>query len=73
MTQFESRDDLIAALLTSCHIPMYFTGTLARQFRGNLACDGGLTNFLPVPADSQYAVRVCCFPSQSLSQKLSLV
>lgn len=73
VTQFETRDDLIAALLTSCHIPIYFTGSFARQFRGKLACDGGLSNFLPTPSVAQYAVRVCCFPSQSLSQSLSLV
>lgn len=66
MSEFSSRDDLIAALLTSCHIPIYFTGAVVRNFRGALACDGGLANFLPVPPDVEYAARVCCFPSQSM-------
>jgi predicted acylesterase/phospholipase RssA len=66
VSEFSSRNDLIAAMLTSCHIPVYFTGAIARTFRGRLACDGGLADFLPIPPGMDYAARVCCFPSQSL-------
>lgn len=64
---FEDKDDLIAALMTSCHIPIYFDGRLATRFRGGFAFDGGLTDFLPSPPGADYTVRVCCFPSSQLS------
>jgi hypothetical protein len=35
-------------------------------FRGERHCDGGLTNFIPIPP-STVGVRVCCFPSKQLS------
>lgn len=36
------------------------------EFRGTRVCDGGLTNFIPIPPRT-LGVRVCCFPSQQLS------
>ncbi len=52
---FTTRDDLVAALETSCHIPFYLGG-FARSFRGNpLYIDGGLwcidlcLDFLSIP------------------------
>jgi hypothetical protein len=63
---FDTRDDLIGALLTSCYIPWYFTGSLCTTFRGTLHCDGGLTNFLPSPSGVDVCVRVCCFPSEKV-------
>lgn len=67
MSQFESKQDLIDALLTSCHIPLYANGTLTRNFRGAAAMDGGIFNFLPVPPGADYATRVCCFPSKNFT------
>ena len=34
VSEFASREDLIEALLTSCHIPGYSTGTMTTKFRG---------------------------------------
>jgi hypothetical protein len=41
VSQFEDREDLIQALLTSCHIPWYFDGSLVRRYRASAAFDGG--------------------------------
>lgn len=64
--QFHDRQDLISALLTSCHIPWYFDGNLFTGFRGSLCFDGGITQFIPAPP-SDYTVKVCCFPSKQIS------
>ena len=39
---------------------------MTAEFRGERHCDGGLTNFIPLPP-ATLGVRVCCFPSQQLS------
>ena len=49
ISEFSSRDDLISALMTSCHIPWYLNGSSYTEFRGTPHLDGGLTNFIPVP------------------------
>lgn len=50
LTEFADKNDLIQGLLTSCHIPVYFDkGKPVRRYRGGWYCDGGLTNFIPVP------------------------
>ena len=36
------------------------------EFRGERHCDGGLTNFIPLPPGT-VGIRVCCFPSKQLS------
>lgn len=46
VTHFKGRDDLVEALLTSCHIPWYFDGRWMTKFRGRWAVDGGATNFV---------------------------
>lgn len=66
LSHYESREDLIEALLTSCHIPWWFDNTLFTMFRGKRCYDGGLTNFIPLPP-TQHGVRVCCFPSKQIS------
>lgn len=72
VSEFTSKADVIQALLTSCHIPFYFAGTFARTFRGRYCYDGGVTNFIPVPPDLDYAARVCCFPSKGISMAKSI-
>eukprot|EP00892_Ulva_mutabilis_P006036 jgi/Ulvmu1/3804/UM018_0014.1 len=67
VSRFHSKEDLIDALLTSCHIPIYFNGNLTTTFRGGRAMDGGIFNFLPVPPAADYTARVCCFPSQNFT------
>ncbi|KAL4443023.1 hypothetical protein ABPG77_008514 [Micractinium sp. CCAP 211/92] len=66
VSDFLSRDDLIQALMTSCHIPFWLDGNPFTEFRGSRHCDGGLTNFIPLPPET-VGVRVCCFPSKQLS------
>lgn len=41
VSRFADREDLIQALLTSCHIPWYFDGSLVRSFRATPCFDGG--------------------------------
>ncbi|KAG2496663.1 hypothetical protein HYH03_005483 [Edaphochlamys debaryana] len=66
VSSFSSRDDLIDTVLTSCHIPYWFDGSLVRPYRNSIAFDGGITNFIPAtPTDICH--RVCCFPSANLS------
>jgi hypothetical protein len=66
VSNFHSRQDLIDALLTSCHIPWYFDGRWVSKYRGHFCFDGGATNFMPRPPDSDVAVKVCCFHTKSL-------
>jgi len=61
ISKFESRDDLIGALLASCHIPVY-CGWPARRFRGKWCVDGGWTNLTPVPGGCVNPARVASFP-----------
>lgn len=61
ISDFDSRDDLIGALLSSCHIPLY-CGWPARRYRGRLRVDGGWTRLAPTPPVSERAVRVASFP-----------
>jgi len=73
ISEFESDEDLIQALLTSSHIPLYSDGSPTVSFRGSAHCDGGVTDFLPLPpaaAETDSAVRVCCFPAYSVAQAL---
>ena len=61
VSSFESRDDLIGALLSSCHIPVY-CGWPARMYRGRYRVDGGWTRLTPTPPGSTNAVSVASFP-----------
>jgi len=65
VSDFTSRDDVIEALLTSCHVPFWFDGgNLSTRFRGRAAVDGGLSpNFMPAPPGCERAVRVSCIPN----------
>lgn len=58
VSEFESRDDLINALLTSCHIPWYFDGRWMTKYRGRYCIDGGVTNFIPSVPGAEYTVKV---------------
>ena len=66
VSDFKDRQDLIRALMTSCHIPWYLDGASVTEFRGAAHLDGGLTNFIPV-VPGTVGIRVCCFPSKQLS------
>ena len=47
ISHFESDNDLIACIATSCYIPFYCGPTLSVSFRGRQSIDGGLFAFLP--------------------------
>lgn len=70
VSQFEDKDDLIQALMTSCHIPFWLDGRLTNDFRGHPHVDGGLTNFIPLPPqmhpDERPGIRITCFASEQL-------
>ena len=61
ISEFSSFDDLIGALLASCHIPLY-CGWPARRYRGKWCVDGGWFDLAPVPPNAKNAVRVCGIP-----------
>ncbi len=50
----------------------YFNGKLTTDFRGELHCDGGLTNFLPSPRGVTHSVRVCCFPKKQVRMVMTV-
>lgn len=43
------QEDLVSALVASCHIPVYANGSFFVRHRGRLYVDGGLTAFIPSP------------------------
>ena len=43
--RFESRADLVDALLASCHLPLMSDGSLTTRFRGRRVIDGGETGW----------------------------
>ncbi|KAC9735352.1 hypothetical protein R6Q59_018564 [Mikania micrantha] len=63
--QFDSREDLINAVITSSFIPGYLAPRPAVLFRNRLCIDGGLTLFMP-PTSAAQTVRVCAFPASGL-------
>ncbi|XP_051132975.1 uncharacterized protein LOC127252718 [Andrographis paniculata] len=63
--QFDSRGDLIDAVITSSFIPGYLAPRPATMFRNRLCIDGGLTLFMP-PTSAAQTVRVCAFPASML-------
>ncbi|XP_073309216.1 uncharacterized protein [Primulina huaijiensis] len=60
--QFDSKEDLINAIITSSFIPGYLAPRPATMFRNRLCIDGGLTLFMP-PTSAIQTVRVCAFPA----------
>ncbi|CAL5219418.1 g1247 [Coccomyxa viridis] len=71
ISEFESREDLIESLLTSCHIPWWFAGSLGRNFRGSLHYDGGLTSFIP-SIQGCLTQKVTCFPAGRLNKAVNI-
>ncbi|WIA13841.1 hypothetical protein OEZ85_002415 [Tetradesmus obliquus] len=68
VSRFSDREDLLGALLTSCHIPWYFDGSLFTSFRNTPCFDGGFTNFLPDVPGADATCRICCLPSKQLAR-----
>ncbi|VFQ96321.1 unnamed protein product [Cuscuta campestris] len=63
--QFDSKEDLINAVMTSSFIPGYLAPRPATMFRNRLCIDGGLTLFMP-PTSASETVRICAFPGSRL-------
>ncbi|CAL1263795.1 unnamed protein product [Larinioides sclopetarius] len=55
LSQFNSRQELIQALLCSCFIP-YYSGINKPKFQGEVYVDGGLSDNLPVLDDNTVTV-----------------
>ncbi|KAL9245966.1 hypothetical protein vseg_019556 [Gypsophila vaccaria] len=66
--QFDSKEDLINALITSSFIPGYLAPRPVTMFRNKVCIDGGLTLFMP-PTSASQTVRVCAFPASSLRMR----
>ncbi|XP_020685136.1 uncharacterized protein LOC110101545 isoform X2 [Dendrobium catenatum] len=63
--QFDSKEDLINAVITSSFIPGYLAPRPATLYRNRLCIDGGLTSFMP-PTSALKTVRVCAFPTKRM-------
>ncbi|KAH8521627.1 hypothetical protein H0E87_002607 [Populus deltoides] len=63
--QFDSKEDLINAVVTSSFIPGYLAPRPATMFRNRLCIDGGLTLFMP-PTSAAQTVRICAFPASQM-------
>ncbi|GJP41376.1 hypothetical protein CLOM_g1048 [Closterium sp. NIES-68] len=59
---FESKEDLVDALITSSFVPGYLEPRAATSFRNRMCVDGGISHFIP-PTASKHTVRVCAFPA----------
>ncbi|KAK8941869.1 hypothetical protein KSP40_PGU016471 [Platanthera guangdongensis] len=63
--QFDSKKDLINAVITSSFIPGYLAPRPATLYRNKLCIDGGLTLFLP-PTSASKTIRICAFPAKQI-------
>ncbi|KAK8931320.1 hypothetical protein KSP39_PZI016964 [Platanthera zijinensis] len=63
--QFDSKKDLINAVITSSFIPGYLAPRPATLYRNKLCVDGGLTLFLP-PTSASKTIRICAFPAKQI-------
>ncbi|KAL0796204.1 hypothetical protein Bca101_067581 [Brassica carinata] len=66
--QFDSKSDLIDAVIASAFVPGYLAPMPATMFRNRVCVDGGLTLFLPPTAASK-TVRVCAFSASNFELK----
>lgn len=62
INEFFSKEDLIQALLTSSHVPLYMNSKVTSTYRGRTCVDGGLMHFIPTPPCTN-TVKICCFPA----------
>eukprot|EP00898_Chlorokybus_atmophyticus_P004363 jgi/Chlat1/4928/Chrsp31S04845 len=65
LSHFNSRQDLIDALVTSCHIPSYLAPQFFTLFRGRYCVDGAVTAFMP-DTTGQRTIRVSPFPASQM-------
>ncbi|KAG8089980.1 hypothetical protein GUJ93_ZPchr0011g28414 [Zizania palustris] len=60
---FDSKEDVISAVITSSFIPGYLAPRPATFFRNRLCIDGGLTLFMPPTSASETVCHNCSFCS----------
>lgn len=65
-SKFDSRDDLKAALLASCHLPYLSNGDMTVPFRSKRCYDGGLLDLLPCPPGADYTITITAFPASEI-------
>ncbi|XP_013772278.1 patatin-like phospholipase domain-containing protein 2 [Limulus polyphemus] len=70
LTQFDSRKDLIQALLCSCFVPFY-SGLLPPKFHGVAYMDGCFSNNLPILDENTVTVSPFCGESDICPQDSS--
>ncbi|KAG8230280.1 hypothetical protein J437_LFUL009453 [Ladona fulva] len=70
VTQFDSKEELLQALLASSFIPM-FSGILPPRFRGVRYMDGGFSNNLPTLDENTITVSPFCGESDICPRDLS--
>ncbi|KAF5841827.1 hypothetical protein DUNSADRAFT_10890 [Dunaliella salina] len=69
VSDYTSKEDLVQAIATSCHIPAYNDGSFVKEFRGQYFVDGGLIRHIPaLPLDhpASYVAGVSCVPFKFL-------
>ena len=73
MSEFTSREDFFDTLMVSCFVPLYFeSGSVVKNYRNDgLFCDGGFTNFIPVPPGARNNYRATCFPIRVRSPRIA--
>ncbi|KAF5830417.1 acyl transferase/acyl hydrolase/lysophospholipase [Dunaliella salina] len=71
VSKWNSKDDLVECLVASCHVPVYANGDFMTSFRGRWYMDGGWTGFIPKPPGVHHTVKVCCFPFNSMIERVA--
>jgi len=59
VSDFQSTDDLVEAVLTSSFIPLYLAPTFAKRYRNEWCVDGGIGNAVPFYEGS---ISICPLP-----------
>ncbi|XP_034825208.2 uncharacterized protein [Maniola hyperantus] len=70
VSEFETREDLLQALLASCFVPV-FSGMLPPRFHGIRYMDGGFSDNLPVLDENTITVSPFCGESDICPRDLS--
>ncbi|GAX84313.1 hypothetical protein CEUSTIGMA_g11735.t1 [Chlamydomonas eustigma] len=68
ISEYHSKEDLVSAIATSCHIPAYNDGSLVCRYRGGLYIDGGVLRHIPAPPKVAFSAGVSCVPLKFLDK-----
>eukprot|EP00877_Chromochloris_zofingiensis_P008287 jgi/Chrzof1/3711/Cz13g06050.t1 len=67
-TTFESREELVDALLATAQLPFLSSGRMTARFRGRRYIDGGLRMPVTPIKGVDYCIRVYCLPRKYLTR-----